>query len=179
MSKKVLIISASPRQGGNSDTLCDQFLSGAKEAGHAVEKVFLRKYKINYCMGCGVCNNTHSCVQRDDMKDLLNKMVNADVIVLSTPVYFYTMDGQLKTFIDRCVPRYTEITNKEVYFILAAADTEKDNLRPTIEGLRGFTRDCLEGSKEKGIIYGTGAWKVGEIKNLPVYKEAYEIGKKC
>jgi len=49
----------------------------------------------------------------------------------------------------------------------------------TIEGLRGFTRDCLEGTKEKGIIYGTGAWKVGEIKNLPVYQEAYETGKKC
>ena len=179
MSKKVLIISASPRKGGNSDVLCDQFLLGAKEAGHEVEKVFLRDKKINYCMGCGVCNNTHVCVQKDDMKDLLDKMVNADVIVLSTPVYFYTMDAQLKTFIDRCVPRYTEISNKEVYFIVAAADTEKDNLRPTIEGLRGFTRDCLEGTKEKGIIYGTGAWKVGEIKNLPVYQEAYETGKKC
>ena len=179
MSKKVLIISASPRKGGNSDTLCDQFLLGAQEAGHNVEKVFLRDKKINYCMGCGVCNNTHVCVQKDDMKDLLDKMVNADVIVLSTPVYFYTMDAQLKTFIDRCVPRYTEISNKEVYFIVAAADTEKDNLRPTIEGLRGFTRDCLEGSKEKGIIYGVGAWQVGEIKTLPAYKEAYEMGKKC
>ncbi len=179
MSKKVLIISASPRKGGNSDTLCDQFLLGAQEAGHTVEKVFLRNHKINYCMGCGVCNNTHVCVQKDDMKDLLDKMVNADVIVLSTPVYFYTMDGQLKTFIDRCVPRYTEISNKEVYFIVAAADTEKDNLCPTIEGLRGFTRDCLEGSKEKGIIYGTGAWQVGEIKTLPAYKKAYEMGKKC
>ena len=179
MSKKVLIISASPRKGGNSDTLCDQFLLGAQEAGHTVEKVFLRNHKINYCMGCGVCNNTHVCVQKDDMKDLLDKMVNADVIVLSTPVYFYTMDGQLKTFIDRCVPRYTEITNKEVYFIVAAADTEKDNLHPTIEGLRGFTRDCLEGSKEKGIIYGVGAWQMGEIKTLPAYKEAYEMGKKC
>jgi len=179
MSKQVLIISASPRKGGNSDTLCDQFLLGAQEAGHTVEKVFLRNHKINYCMGCGVCNNTHVCVQKDDMKDLLDKMVNADVIVLSTPVYFYTMDAQLKTFIDRCVPRYTEISNKEVYFIVAAADTEKDNLHPTIEGLRGFTRDCLEGSKEKGIIYGVGAWQVGEIKTLPAYKEAYEMGKKC
>lgn len=61
----------------------------------------------------------------------------------------------------------------------SAADTEKDNLHPTIEGLRGFTRDCLEGSKEKGIIYGTGAWQVGEIKTLPAYKKAYEMGKKC
>ena len=179
MSKKVLIISASPRKGGNSDTLCDQFLLGAQEAGHTVEKVFLRNHKINYCMGCGVCNNTHVCVQKDDMKDLLDKMVNADVIVLSTPVYFYTMDAQLKTFIDRCVSRYTEISNKEVYFIVSAADTEKDNLHPTIEGLRGFTRDCLEDSKEKGIIYGVGAWQVGEIKTLPAYKEAYEMGKKC
>jgi multimeric flavodoxin WrbA len=179
MSKKVLIISSSPRKGGNSDVLCDQFLLGAKEAGHAVEKVFLREHKINYCLGCGVCNNTHVCVQKDDMKGLLDKMVNADVIVLATPVYFYTMDAQLKTFIDRCVPRYTEISNKEIYFIVAAADTNKNNLAPTIEGLRGFTRDCLEGTKEKGIIYGTGAWQVGEIKTLPAYKKAYDMGKKC
>ena len=179
MSKKVLIISASPRKGGNSDLLCDQFLLGAQEAGHTVEKVFLRNHKINYCLGCGVCNNTHVCVQKDDMKDLLGKMVDADVIVLATPVYFYTMDAQLKTFIDRCVSRYTEISNKEVYFIVAAADTDKNNLAPAIEGLRGFTRDCLDGTKEKGIIYGTGAWQVGEIKTLPAYKHAYEMGKKC
>ncbi len=179
MTKKVLIISASPRKGGNSDLLCDQFLLGAKEAGHNVEKIFLRNHKINYCLGCGVCNNTHKCVQKDDMKALLDKMVEADVIVLATPVYFYTMDAQLKTFIDRCVSRYTEISNKDVYFIVSAADTDKNNLAPTIEGLRGFTRDCLEGTKEKGIIYGTGAWQVGEVKELPVYKKAYEIGKKC
>ncbi len=179
MTKKVLIISASPRKGGNSDLLCDQFLLGAKEAGHNVEKIFLRNYKINYCLGCGVCNTKHVCVQKDDMKALLDKMVEADVIVLATPVYFYTMDAQLKTFIDRCVPRYTEISDKDVYFIVSAADTDKNNLAPTIEGLRGFTRDCLEGTKEKGIIYGTGAWQVGEVKDLPIYKKTYEMGKKC
>ena len=144
-----------------------------------MEKIFLRNYKINYCLGCGVCNTKHVCVQKDDMKALLDKMVEADVIVLATPVYFYTMDAQLKTFIDRCVPRYTEISDKDVYFIVSAADTDKNNLAPTIEGLRGFTRDCLEGTKEKGIIYGTGAWQVGEIKKLPAYKKAYEMGKKC
>ena len=165
MSKKVLIISASPRKGGNSDLLCEQFLLGAKEAGHNVEKICLQEHKINYCLGCGVCNNTHTCVQKDDMKKLLDKMVDADVIVLATPVYFYTMDGQLKT--------------KDFYFIVAAADTNKNNLAPAIEGLRGFTRDCLDGTNEKGIIYGTGAWQVGEIKKLPAYKKAYEMGKKC
>lgn len=179
MSKKVLIISASPRRNGNSDALCDQFLAGAKEQGHEVEKIFLRDYKVHYCMGCGVCNNTHLCVQKDDMKALLDKMLLADVIVLATPVYFYGMNGQLKTFIDRCVPRYTEISNKDFYFILTAADTDKKNLASTVEQLRGFTRDCLEGSKEKAVIYGTGAWQMGEIKNLPVYQETYQMGKNC
>ena len=177
--KKVLLVSASPRRGGNSDTLCDQFASGAISAGHTVEKVFLRDYKINYCSGCSVCNHRHVCVLQDDMKGLLDKMMAADVIVLSTPVYFYTMNGQLKTFIDRCVPRYTELSNKEFYFILAAADTEKKNLQLAIEALRGFTRDCLENAQEKGILYGTGAWQVGDIKKSAVYQQAYEMGKNC
>ena len=179
MNKKVLIVSSSPRRDGNSDALCNQFLAGAKAAGHQVEKIFLRDYQIHYCLGCGVCNTSHICVQKDDMEALLNKMVSADVIVLATPVYFYTMNAQLKTFIDRCVPRYTAISNKDFYFILSAADTNKKNLAPAIESLRGFTRDCLEGTKEKAILYGTGAWKTGEVKNLPVYQEAYEAGKNC
>ena len=151
MSKNVLIISASPRKGGNSDLLCDRFLAGAREAGHQAEKIFLRDKKINYCLGCGVCNSTHACVQKDDMAPLLDKMVAADVIVFATPVYFYSCDGQLKTFIDRCVPRYTEMKDKEF----------------------------LEGAREKGVIYGTGAWQAGEVKDLPVYQEAYEAGKNC
>lgn len=179
MSKQVLIISSSPRRGGNSDLLCDRFLAGALEAGHKAEKIFLPEHKINYCLGCGVCNSSHVCVQKDDMKPLLEKMIKADVVVLATPVYFYSMDGQLKTFIDRTVPRYTEISNKDFYFILSAADTEKKNLARTVEALRGFTEDCLEGAKEKGIIYGVGAWQKGEVKDTPAYKEAYEAGLKC
>lgn len=177
MSKKVLVISASPRKGGNSDTLCDEFIRGAREAGNDVEKVFLRDKKIGYCTGCGVCNNTHQCVQRDDMAGILDKMVRADVIVLATPVYFYTMDGQMKTLIDRTVPRYSEISDKDFYFVVTAADTDQSMLEPTIEGFRGFTEDCLPNSHEKGIIYGTGAWKVGDIKNSPAMRQAYETGK--
>lgn len=121
--KNILVISASPRKGGNSDVLCDEFIKGAQKAGHKVEKIFLRNFKVNYCTGCGVCNSTHKCVQKDDMAEIMDKMVNSDVIVFATPVYFYTMDAQLKTLIDRTVPRYTEMVNKEVYYILTAADT--------------------------------------------------------
>ncbi len=96
--KKILIISSSPRKGGNSDLLCDRFADGAKDSGHTVEKVFLADMNIRYCHGCGACNATHKCVQKDDMALILDKMVNADVIVLATPVYFYSMNGQMKTF---------------------------------------------------------------------------------
>ena len=72
--KNVLILSSSPRKGGNSDLLCDRFQAGAESAGHRVEKVFLKNYNIGYCRGCGVCNTTHKCVQKDDMAELLEKI---------------------------------------------------------------------------------------------------------
>ncbi len=175
--KNVLIISSSFRKGGNSDLLCDQFQKGAEEAGHKVEKIRLADKQIKFCLGCGVCNDTHKCVQKDDMPELLAKMITADVIVLATPVYFYAMSGLLKTFIDRCVPRYTEISNKEFYFILSAADTNKQIMQKVCDSLRGFTEDCLDNAQEKGIIYGLGAWQKGEIISTPAYQEAYKAGK--
>jgi multimeric flavodoxin WrbA len=176
MSKKVLVISASPRKGGNSEMLCDQFILGAKEAGNKTEKIFLRDKEINYCVACEGCRENGVCVQKDDMAEILVKMIDADVIVMATPVYFYTMDAQMKTLIDRTVARYTEINNKEFYFIVAAADDSKQAMERTVEGFRGFT-SCLNGATEKGIIYGTGAWNRGDIQGSPAMKEAFEMGK--
>ena len=176
MSKKVLVLSASPRKRGNSDLLCDQFILGAKEAENQAEKIFLRDKKIGYCTGCGSCNNGHKCVQKDEMADILEKMIAADVIAMATPVYFYTMNGQMKTFIDRTVSRYTEISNKEFYFIVTAADGRKQAMERTLEEFRGFT-SCLSGAKEKGIIYGTGAWNIGDIKGSKAMGQAHEMGK--
>lgn len=176
MSKKVLVLSASPRKGGNSDLLCDQFMLGAKEAGNQAEKIFLRDKKINYCVGCYACKGRGNCAQQDDMAEVLEKMIAADVIVMATPVYFYTMDAQMKTMIDRTCSRYTEISNKEMYFIVTAADSRKQAMERTLEGFRGFT-SCLSGAKEKGIIYGTGAWNMGDIKGSRAMVQAYEMGK--
>jgi multimeric flavodoxin WrbA len=178
MAKKVLILSASPRKGGNSDLLCDQFMSGAKEAGNQAEKIFLRDKKINYCTGCGTCQtNGGKCIQKDDMAEVLDKMIAADVLAMATPVYFYTMNAQMKTLIDRTCSRYTEISSKDFYFIVAAADTSKKAMERTLEGFRAFT-SCLSRAREKGVIYGTGAWKKGDIKGSRAMTEAYEMGKK-
>jgi multimeric flavodoxin WrbA len=177
MSKKLLVLSASPRKGGNSDLLCDQFMLGAEEAGNPTEKIFLRDKNINYCTGCGTCYKMgKSCPQKDDMAEVLEKMIEADAIVMATPVYFYTMNGQMKTLIDRTCARYTEINDKDFYFIVTAADDSKQAMERTLEGFRGFT-SCLEGAKEKGIIYGTGAWNMGDIKGSKAMKQAYEMGK--
>lgn len=177
MTKQILILSGSFRKQGNSDLLCDEFMRGAVEAGHTVEKIFVNDKQINYCRGCGVCNTTHKCIQKDDMEAILDKMVKADVIVMATPVYFYTMNGQMKTLIDRTVPRYTEISHKDFYFIVAAADGSRANMEKTLDGFRGFTEDCLDDAREKGIIYGTGAWNLGDIKGQPAMNEAYKMGK--
>ncbi|HNY11703.1 MAG TPA: flavodoxin family protein [Candidatus Wallbacteria bacterium] len=176
MSKKILVISASPRKGGNSDLLCDQFIKGALETGHEAEKIFVKDKKINYCTGCGVCHNGKKpCPQKDDMADILEKMISADVIVMATPVYFYTMNAQMKTLIDRVCSRYTEINGRDFYFIVAAADNSKPAMERTLEGFRGFT-SCLNGAIEKGIIYGVGAWNPGEIKGSQAMAKAYEMG---
>jgi len=177
MSKKLLVLSASPRKGGNSDLLCDQFILGAKEAGNQAEKIFLRDKNINYCTGCGTCfNREEGCPQKDDMPEVLEKMIAADVIVMATPVYFYTMNGQMKTLIDRTCSSYTEINDKEFYFIATAADDNKQAMERTFEGFRGFT-SCLEGANEKGVIYGIGAWNIGDIKGSKAMEQAYEMGK--
>ncbi len=176
MSKNVLVLSSSPRKGGNSDLLCDQFVLGAKEAGHRAEKVFLKEKRIAYCTGCMACQKSRKCSQRDDMAEVLEKMVAADVIVMATPVYFYSMAAQMKTLIDRTCARYTELRDKELYFIVAAADGSEQAMERTLEGFRGFT-DCLEGPKEKGVVYGTGAWKLGDIKTSKAMKQAFEMGR--
>ena len=177
LNKKVLLLSSSPRRGGNSDMLCDQFMLGAEAAGNQTEKIFLKDKNINYCLGCGACQKTGSCVQKDDMKEIMDKMVDADVIVMATPVYFYSMSAQMKTLIDRTCPRYTEISNKKFHIIATAADGSENALEETIAGFRGFLR-CLDNAEEAGIIYGIGAWHIGDIKGQPAMKEAYESGKK-
>lgn len=177
MAKNVLIISASPRKGGNSDILCDRFMAGTKETGHNTEKIFLKEKHINYCTGCGACfNGAKPCPQKDDMEEILHKMIKADVIVMATPIYFYTMNAQMKTLIDRTCARYLEISDKEFYYLLTAADDNREAMERTVDGFRGFT-DCLHNPVEKGVIYGTGVWKAGEVKTTPAFNQAYEMGK--
>ena len=176
--KNVLILSSSPRRGGNSDTLCDEFMQGAIESGQRVEKVFLRDKTIHPCTGCGVCSQYKKpCPQKDDAAEIIGKMLAADVIVMATPVYFYTLCAQMKTLIDRTCARYTEMGGKEFYFILTAAEESVEMMERTVECFRGFL-DCLDDPEERGVVYGVGAWQAGEIEGMPAMDEAYELGRR-
>lgn len=175
MSKKVLILSGSPRKNGNSDILCDEFMKGAVEAGNEVEKIRVAEKNIGYCRACYACKNG-PCAIKDDMTEVLQKMIDADVIVLASPVYFYSIDAQLKALIDRTVARWLEVKDKEFYYIVTAADGEEEAAETTINCFRGYA-DCVNGAKEMGIVYGMGVYEKGEVKNTKATLEAYEMGK--
>lgn len=177
MPKKIIAVVSSPRKG-NSEMLVDQFISGAKTVGNIAEKICLREYNINYCLGCGNCmGNGGVCVQKDDMAEILRKMHDADIIVLSTPVYKSCMCAQLKTMIDRMFAANKTLKNKEFYFIATAAD-KRESIESTMMSMRGCTY-ALDGAIIKGEIYGANSVMAGDVKNTPAMKQAYDAGRKC
>ena len=177
MAKKVLILSGSPRKNGNSDMLCDEFMRGAVESGHDVEKIRVAEKKIGFCRACYACEkNNGVCAIKDDMAEILQKILDTDVLVLASPVYFYAVDAQLKAVIDRTVARWQDVKNKEMYYIMTAADEGRESMESTLGCFRGYA-DCVEGAVEKGVIYGTGVFEKNEIIGHPAMKEAYEMGK--
>lgn len=177
--KKVVIINSTPRKNGNSECLCKEFSRGAKDVGHEVEIINLREYNLKYCLGCYTCHKTGKCVHNDGMNEIGEKLLNADVIVLSTPVYFYSMSGQLKVFIDRLIPTYQKI-NADVYLIATQWDNDQAIMENTFNAIRGCTKDCFNNCVEKGIIYGIGLGGIGEASNSSEYMmQAYQLGKNC
>ncbi len=175
--KNVVIISSTPRVNGNSEILAYEFARGAKDSGHNVEVITLRDYNLKYCIGCYACHRTGKCIHNDGMNELSEKLLKADVLVFATPVYFYSMSGQLKVFIDRLVPHYTKI-KADTYLIATQWDSDKEIMENTFNAIRGCTIDCFENCSEKGLIYGVGLSDAGEARENQEYMtQAYNMGK--
>lgn len=176
MNQNILIIASSLRKGGNSDTLCDEFARGARESGNQVEKLYLGDLNIGYCTGCGSCFAGNGCSQKDDMEIVKEKLAAADVIVFASPIYFYTICGQMKTFVDRLCAFYRELSNKKFYYIFTSADTAKSTMDKAVAEFDGLMM-CLKNPTVRGIIRGTGVFRKGEVKYLSVMEEAFTMGK--
>lgn len=174
--KNVLIISSSPRKGGNSDLLCERFAEGARDAGHAVTLIRLAEKPVAPCLGCYACSGGKPCVRKDDAPAIVDAMLRADVIVLGTPVYFYTMNAQLKALIDRTVMVFPRIVNKRFWYLMTMADEDEAKFAGTLAALRGFV-ECCEGSVEEGYLGAPGVYEKGAVRDTPFYGRAYELGK--
>jgi len=101
---KILGVLGSPRIGGTATFCLDRALAGAKDAGAEVEKIILCQKKISGCFDCQKCNETGVCAVKDDMPEIHPKILEADGILHSVPVYFWAMTAQMKAYLDRCVP---------------------------------------------------------------------------
>ena len=133
--------------------------------------------KLSGCLGCNACyRNGGACVQKDDMEEIRAKMLDADIIVLASPIYFYSMTAQMKTLIDRTYAFFNQLEGKTFYFIVTCGAPDTAFTETMLASLRGFTC-CVPEAKEGGVVLGVGAMEAGEIRTSAAMQQAYEMGK--
>ena len=172
----ILILSGSPRRGGNTELLVEAFVKGASQKHH-VEVVSVHDYKVNPCMGCNACfkNENNACIQKDDMSLIYDKMAVADMLVIASPVYFYGLSAQLKAVIDRFHNpiRDTYHIKKTALLFVGAA-----SLPELFDGILAQYQLCLNFFKleDAGRVLVRGVKDKGDIRNADALHEAFHLG---
>jgi len=176
--KKVLIISSSLRVGSNSEILAHEAEKGAIEAGNKVEFITLKDKNIQFCRGCLACQKLGKCVLQDDMNTLIDKVQKSDVLIFATPIYYYEMSGQLKTFLDRCNPLFSKENNfKDVYLITTLYDETSGKSERAKAGLEGWI-ECFAQARLAGLLDCGGINEPKEAsEHKDALKKAYDLGK--
>lgn len=175
--KKVIVVASSPRKGGNSETLADEFALGARQAGNSVTKIAVRDVGLKFCTGCQYCASHGKCVLDDKMNELYAEFESADVLAFATPVYYYSVSGQLKTFLDRLNPLYVRKNKfKEVYLLATSADESESAMNGCVSDIEGWI-DCFDGVELKGVLRGVGVTGKGDIDKTDFPRKAFEMGR--
>ena len=175
--KRVIVISTSLRHGSNSDMLADKFVEGAKAAGNEVEKISLSDKSIQFCKGCFGCQKLGKCVIKDDVNEIMAKVLEADVVAWATPIYYYEMSGQMKTLIDRMNAMYSQDYKfRDVYLLTTAAEDEEETPKRAETGLTGWI-DCYPKSRLSGTLFCGGVNEPKAIEGNAKLQEAFELGK--
>ena len=172
----ILILSGSPRKGGNTELLTETFAKGAAEHHH-VEIVSVRNYKVNPCLGCNVCfkNETHTCAQKDDIAIIYEKMHQADMLVIASPVYFYGISAQLKAIIDRFHnPIRNSFNIQKMALLLVGAAS----LPELFDAILTEYNLCLKffNIEDAGKVLVRGVKEKGDINNTDALNDAYKLG---
>ncbi len=181
---KVLALLGSPRKKGNTDLLLDAYLKGIEASGKGAEvsKVYLHEKNIRNCAACDACHvvNIGKCVIQDDMQALYPEFIEADVVIYATPVYWWSVSSQLKSFMDRCYALGSvedSFAGKKAVLLLTYGG-ELPNKGPEI------VRVCFEeicDYKEMDLIdvYGVCTDEYMPVaENAAALNEVFEMGKK-
>jgi multimeric flavodoxin WrbA len=170
----ILILSGSPRKGGNTELLVEAFAKGA--AKHHVEIISVRDVKVNPCLGCNACFKTNGiCAQKDDMAFIYEKMSQTDMLVIASPVYFYGISAQLKAIIDRFHnPIRDSFHIKKMALLLVGAAT----LPELFNAILTEYNLCLNffNIEDVGKVLVRGVKDKGDIKDTGALNEAYTLG---
>ncbi len=183
---RIAVIRTSPHKNGNTNLLVDKFIEGTKESGNEVVDVNLNNYRLNYCMGCygtdnpSACTVTGKCWQADDANTICDIIRECDALVFATPIYFYSVSGQMKVLLDRSLQLYgASYKFKDIYLITcceAKKDTAIDGAIKTLEGWIA----CMPGTRIAGTLCGTGVLAPGSISEQNgILKKAVELGKQA
>lgn len=179
MSRNILVLAGSARKHGNTDRLADEFIRGAREAGHQAEKIYLKDYKINGCLGCGACQrNGGTCMQKDDMTEIYGKWLAADAVALASPVYFYTWNSQMKAALDRTFAIEQKVKDTTFYLLSAGSAPGEDYMCLMLESFRKYVA-CFRagGNTEGGYVFGLNTNAPGDVDASDAAAKVYELGK--
>lgn len=174
---KIVVLTGSPRMNGNSNCLAEHFIAGAEEAGHSVYRFDCARHKVAACLACNSCGMNGPCVQKDDFELVRPHIIEADMIVLATPMYYFGFSAQLKTVIDRCYAINGIINGapKKIALLMAYADNNKVKEDTLLMHYRTLAR--YMGWEDAGVVVAPGVWTAGAIRNTGYPEEAYRLGK--
>ena len=173
---KILVITGSPRKNGNSATLADHFIKGAKEAGHEVVRFDAAFKKVHPCIACNSCGMNGPCVFKDDFEFIREHIVGADCVVFATPMYYFGISAQLKAVIDRFYAINGSIhVPKKAVLLMTYANTAASEAVP----IKSHYEVLLKylGWTDAGQVIAPGVWPVGAIRHTPFPEQAYRLGK--
>ncbi len=173
---KITAIVGSPRKTGNTAALVDAVLKGASKAETTIH--YLGDKSIKGCIGCYSCMSTKKCVHKDDMQDINRDILESDIILFASPIYYYTVTGQFKTFLDRTFPLYWDkpLKGKKAVFALTWAASDPDAFDDTVEWFKRVTDATAVELIEVIKVPDTGDNPVSE--NQVLLSEVEELGRK-
>ena len=174
---KIVVLEGSPNKNGSSNMLAEGFIRGAKEAGHSVKIVDAAHAKIHPCTGCIHGGYEGPCSQTDDMNVIRRTILDADMMVFVTPLYYYGMSAQLKTLIDRFCAFNSSIQRKHMKSALLTVAWNSDNW--TFDALVAHYKTLVKylHLKDQGTVLGKGCGTPAMTQGSGYVEQAYELGK--